>query len=159
MKEDEDVASTMGINLSTTKLVAFAIGAAFASAAGVLYATRQVNIFPDNFALKQSIDILSLVIIGGLGSIEGVVLGAVAFAGLPEILREAENYRIVAFGALLVAMMILRPQGLLPPLEDEEDIETSDRQQDAWLQIFEADEAGDQGSLEDSAETSATGTD
>ena len=75
MKEDEDVASTMGINLSTTKLVAFAIGAAFASAAGVLYATRQVNIFPDNFALKQSIDILSLVIIGGLGSIEGVVSG------------------------------------------------------------------------------------
>jgi branched-chain amino acid transport system permease protein len=163
MKEDEDVASTMGINLSTTKLVAFAIGAAFASAAGVLYATRQVNIFPDNFALKQSIDILSLVIIGGLGSIEGVILGAVAFAGLPEILREAENYRIVAFGALLVAMMILRPQGLLPPLDDDEDIETSDRQQDAWLQIFEAEEAnqgsGDPRSLEDSAETSATGTD
>ncbi|MCO5199736.1 MAG: hypothetical protein M9941_18520 [Anaerolineae bacterium] len=154
MKEDEDVAATMGINLSTTKLVAFAIGAAFAAVAGVLYATRQVNIFPDNFALKQSIDILSLVIIGGLGSIEGVVLGAVAFAGLPEILREAENYRIVAFGALLVAMMILRPQGLLPPLEHEEDIDVSDRRQDAWLQIFDAEEDD-----QDSAETGATGTD
>lgn len=149
MKEDEDVAATMGINLSTTKLVAFAIGAAFAAAAGVLYASRQVNIFPDNFALKQSIDILSLVIIGGLGSIEGVILGGIAFAGLPEILREAENYRIVAFGALLVAMMILRPQGLLPPLQAEDDIDVSDRQQDAWLKIYEAEEDPDR----DSAET------
>ena len=93
MKEDEDVAATMGINLSTTKLVAFAIGAAFAAVAGVLYATRQVNIFPDNFALKQSIDILSLVIIGGLGSIEGVVLGAVAFAGFR---RYCVKQRIIA---------------------------------------------------------------
>jgi branched-chain amino acid transport system permease protein len=114
LREDEDVAQAMGINLVAIKLLAFATGAAFAAAAGALYASRQVNIFPDNFTLLVSIDVLSLIIIGGLGSIEGVVLGSIALIGLPEILRSVNEYRIVAFGALLVVMMILRPEGLLP---------------------------------------------
>jgi branched-chain amino acid transport system permease protein len=104
----------MGINLVAIKLLAFATGAAFAAGAGALYASRQVNIFPDNFTLLVSIDVLSLIIIGGIGSIEGVVLGSIALIGLPEILRTVNEYRIVAFGALLVLMMILRPEGLLP---------------------------------------------
>lgn len=114
LREDEDVAQAMGINLIAIKLLAFATGAAFAAGAGALYASRQVNIFPDNFTLLVSIDVLSLIIIGGMGSVEGVVLGSIALIGLPEILRSVNEYRIVAFGALLIIMMILRPEGLLP---------------------------------------------
>lgn len=133
LREDEDVAQAMGINLVAIKLLAFASGAAFASAAGALYAARQVNIFPDNFTLLVSIDVLSLIIIGGMGSLEGVVLGSIALVGLPEILRSVNEYRIVAFGALLVIMMILRPEGLLPSarrmrelrVEPEEGVEST----------------------------------
>jgi branched-chain amino acid transport system permease protein len=114
LREDEDVAKAMGINLVAIKLLAFASGAGFAAVAGALYAARQVNIFPDNFTLLVSIDVLSLIIIGGMGSIEGVILGSIALIGLPEILRSVNEYRIVAYGALLVVMMILRPEGLLP---------------------------------------------
>jgi branched-chain amino acid transport system permease protein len=133
LREDEDVAQAMGINLVAIKLLAFASGAAFAAAAGALYAARQVNIFPDNFTLLVSIDVLSLIIIGGMGSLEGVVLGSIALVGLPEILRSVNEYRIVAFGALLVIMMILRPEGLLPSarrmrelrVEQEEEVESA----------------------------------
>jgi branched-chain amino acid transport system permease protein len=114
MREDEDVAQATGINLVRTKLLAFAIGALFAGLAGQLYAARQMNIFPDNFSLFVSIDTLSLVIVGGMGSIPGVVLGALALKGLPEVLRGIDEYRIVTFAALLVVMMIVRPEGILP---------------------------------------------
>lgn len=114
MREDEDVAQATGINLVHTKLLAFAIGALFAGLAGQLYAARQMNIFPDNFTLFVSIDTLSLVIVGGMGSIPGVVLGALALKGLPEVLRGIDEYRIVTFAALLVIMMIVRPEGILP---------------------------------------------
>lgn len=114
LREDEDVAEAMGINLVAIKLLAFGSGAAFAALAGAVYATRQVNIFPDNFALDVSINVLSLIIIGGIGSIEGVILGSIALIGLPEILRSVSEYRIIAFGALLVVMMIIRPEGFLP---------------------------------------------
>jgi branched-chain amino acid transport system permease protein len=81
MREDEDVAQATGIHLVYTKLMAFAIGALFAGLAGQLYAARQTNIFPENFSLFVSIDALSLVIVGGMGSIPGVVLGALALKG------------------------------------------------------------------------------
>ncbi|MCS7056493.1 MAG: hypothetical protein NZM18_10040 [Thermoflexales bacterium] len=114
IREDEDAAQAMGIDLARTKLMAFAIGATFAGVAGQLYAARQVNIFPDNFSLFVSIDALALIIVGGMGSIPGVVLGAIALKGLPEVLRGVDEYRIVLFAALLVVMMIARPEGLLP---------------------------------------------
>jgi len=114
LREDEDVAEAMGINLISIKLLAFGSGAAFAALGGAIYAARQVNIFPDNFALDVSINVLSLIIIGGIGSLEGVVLGSIALIGLPEILRSVSEYRIIAFGALLVVMMIIRPEGFLP---------------------------------------------
>ncbi|HAJ36473.1 MAG TPA: ABC transporter ATP-binding protein [Chloroflexi bacterium] len=114
MREDEDVAQATGVNLVQTKLLAFAIGALFAGLAGQLYAARQTNIFPDNFTLFVSVDTLSLVIVGGMGSIPGVVLGALALKGLPEVLRGIDEYRIVTFAALLVVMMIVRPEGILP---------------------------------------------
>ncbi len=114
MRSDEDIAQSMGINLVQTKLTAFAIGAAFAGIGGALFAARQRNIFPNDFQLNVSIEVLSLVIIGGMGSIPGVIVGAVALIGIPEVLRELETYRILAFGALLVVMVIIRPAGLLP---------------------------------------------
>jgi branched-chain amino acid transport system permease protein len=114
MRSDEDIAQSMGVNLIQTKLTAFAIGAAFAGIGGVLFAARQRNIFPGDFKLDVSIEVLSLVIIGGMGSIPGVIMGAVVLIGIPEVLRELSTYRIMAFGALLVTMVIIRPKGLLP---------------------------------------------
>ncbi len=114
MREDETVARAMGINMLTTKLLAFAIGAAFAGLGGVLFAARNQFTGPEDHNLMVSINVLALVIVGGMGSIPGVIAGAFALKGLPEILRELENYRVLAFGALLVAMMIIRPAGLIP---------------------------------------------
>jgi ABC-type branched-subunit amino acid transport system permease subunit len=114
MRSDEDIAQSMGINLVQSKLTAFAIGAAFAGIGGVLFAARQRNIYPKDFDLNVSIEVLSLVIIGGMGSIPGVIMGAIALIGVPEVLRELATYRILAFGALLITMVIVRPQGLLP---------------------------------------------
>ncbi len=114
IREDEEAAQAMGVPLVRAKLLAFAIGATFAGLAGQLYAARQVNIFPDNFTLFVSIDALALIIVGGMGSIPGVVFGALALKGLPEVLRGVDEYRIVAFAALLVIMMIARPEGILP---------------------------------------------
>ncbi|MEX1248529.1 MAG: hypothetical protein WEA61_08600 [Anaerolineales bacterium] len=128
MREDETVAQAMGINLISTKLLAFAFGAMFASLSGVLYAARQVNVYPDNFALDVSINVLALIIIGGIGSIEGVVIGAIALIGLPEILRSVNEYRVVAFGALLVAMMALRPEGLLPSLRRKRELHAGEQE-------------------------------
>ncbi len=121
LSSDEDIAQAMGINVTNTKVLAFAIGAAFAGVAGVIFASRQGSIFPENFTLDQSINVLSLIIIGGMGSIPGVIVGALVLVGIPESLRVFQNYRILAFGALLITMMIVRPRGLLPqppqPLE------------------------------------------
>ncbi len=114
MKSDEDIAQSMGINLVQSKLMAFAIGASFAGLGGVLFAARQRNIFPQDFNLEVSIEVLSLVIIGGMGSIPGVIMGAIALIGIPEVLRELATYRILAFGALLITMVIIRPEGILP---------------------------------------------
>ena len=114
MQEDEDVAEATGVHLVRTKLLAFAIGATFAGMAGQLFAARQINIFPENFSLFVSIDALALIIVGGIGSPAGIVLGALALKGLPEVLRGVDEYRIVTFAALLIIMMIVRPAGILP---------------------------------------------
>ncbi len=114
MRSDEDIAQSMGIHLVQSKLTAFAIGAAFAGIGGVLFAARQRNIFPNDFQLDVSIEVLSLVIIGGMGSIPGVIMGAVVLIGVPEVLRDLSTYRILVFGALLIVMVIVRPEGLLP---------------------------------------------
>jgi branched-chain amino acid transport system permease protein len=115
MRADEDVAEAMGINLTRAKLLAFAIGAAFAGMGGAVAGTRLYGTYPDSFTLLVSVNVLSLIIIGGLGSIPGVVVGSLMLIGLPEILRELEDYRLLAFGVLLVVAMLLKPEGLLPP--------------------------------------------
>jgi branched-chain amino acid transport system permease protein len=115
MRADEDVAQAMGINLTRTKLAAFAIGAAFAGLSGAIAGTRLYGAYPDSYTVNVSINVLSLIIIGGLGSIPGVIVGALVLVGLPEALRELSDYRLLAFGALLVVAMLVKPQGLIPP--------------------------------------------
>lgn len=114
MREDETVAQAMGINTWQYKLMAFAIGAAFAGLGGVLFASRNQFTGPEDHNLLVSINVLSLVIVGGMGSIPGVIVGALTLKGLPEILRQIDAYRMLAFGGLLVAMMVLRPEGIWP---------------------------------------------
>jgi ABC-type branched-subunit amino acid transport system permease subunit len=114
MREDETVAQAMGINTLRFKLLAFGIGAAFAGLGGAIFASRNQFTGPEDFNLMVSINVLCVVIVGGMGSIPGVIAGAFALKGLPEVLRELENYRVMFFGALLVVMMVLRPEGLLP---------------------------------------------
>jgi branched-chain amino acid transport system permease protein len=114
MREDQDAAALMGINILKYKLLAFAIGASFAGIGGAIFAARQGSIFPENFSLMVSINVLCLIIIGGMGSIPGVILGAFVLIGLPEMLREVQQYRMLVFGGLLVAMMIFRPTGFIP---------------------------------------------
>lgn len=114
MREDETVAQSMGVNVYRAKLLAFATGAAFAGLGGVLFASRNQYTGPEDHSLMVSINVLCLVIVGGMGSVPGVVVGALALKGLPEILRQIDDYRILAFGALLVAMMAWRPEGLWP---------------------------------------------
>jgi len=114
LKSDEDIAQAMGINLVNVKLLAFSIGAALAGLAGMLFASRQNAIFPEDFGLEVSINVLALVIIGGMGSIPGVIIGAIALIGLPELLRPVADYRIMAFGLLLIITTVVLPKGLLP---------------------------------------------
>lgn len=114
MREDEDVAEAMGIHLVSTKLLAFGIGAGFSGLSGAIFAARLSSIFPHSFNLLISINVLSLIIVGGMGSLPGVVLGALVLVGLPELLREFAEYRLLLYGVLLIAMMIARPEGLLP---------------------------------------------
>jgi len=114
MREDEDVAEAMGINLVSTKLLAFAIGAGFSGLSGAIFASKLTSIFPHSFDLLKSIYVLCLIIVGGIGSLPGVVIGAVVLIGLPELLREFAEYRMLMYGALLVVMMLRKPEGLSP---------------------------------------------
>ncbi len=114
MREDETVAQAMGINTLYYKLMAFATGAAFAGLGGALFAARNQYTGPADHTLMVSINVLSLLIVGGMGSIPGVIIGAFVLKGLPEILRELELYRLLVFGGLLVYMMIIRPEGIWP---------------------------------------------
>jgi branched-chain amino acid transport system permease protein len=108
------VAEAMGIDLVRTKLMAFATGAAFAGLSGAIFASKLASIYPHSFHLLISINVLCLIIVGGIGNIPGVIVGALFLVGLPEILREFAEYRLLMYGAALVMMMLLRPEGLLP---------------------------------------------
>jgi branched-chain amino acid transport system ATP-binding protein/branched-chain amino acid transport system permease protein len=114
IREDEDAAQTMGINKTTTKLLAFAMGASTAGFSGVIFSGLQGFVSPESFILLESITILAMVVLGGMGSIPGVVLGALLLVVVPEILREYAQYRLTIFGLGLTLMMLVRPQGLWP---------------------------------------------
>ncbi len=114
IREDEDVAQAMGINLTSTKLMAFATGAAFGGLSGAIFASKLSTVYPHSFTLITSINVLALIIVGGMGSIPGVIVGALLLAGLPELLREFSEFRLLIFGILLIAMMLNKPEGFIP---------------------------------------------
>jgi len=114
IREDEDVAAAMGIDTTRTKVIAFTLSAAAGGLAGAIFATKVGTVFPNSFTVIVSINVLSLIIVGGMGSIPGIVVGAAALVGLPEILREFSEFRFLIYGALLVTMMLTRPEGLWP---------------------------------------------
>jgi branched-chain amino acid transport system permease protein len=117
VREDEDVAQAMGINLVATKLMAFATGAGFSALSGAIFATKIGSVYPHSFNVIVSINIICLIIVGGMGSIPGVIVGSFALVGLPELLREFADYRLLVYGAALVAMMLLKPEGLWPDVK------------------------------------------
>src|SRR5262249_54051945 len=128
--EDELAAQAMGVNTTLAKLTAFAIGASFAGAGGCLLASWQRSVFPDNFLFTESVNILAMVILGGMGSLPGVILGATLIVVLPEVFREFALYRLFAFGLLLMVLMIFRPSGLLAfdrAREEEPEAATKDQ--------------------------------
>ncbi|WP_018085917.1 branched-chain amino acid ABC transporter permease [Desulfurispora thermophila] len=113
IREDEIAAAAMGINTTIYKVQAFAIGAFFAGLAGGLYAHLLQYLNPNDFGFARSFEILNFVVLGGLGSIPGTILGTVVLTLAPEFLRFIAEYRMMIYGLLLVVMMIFRPNGLL----------------------------------------------
>jgi branched-chain amino acid transport system permease protein len=113
MREDEIACRSLGINITTTKLTAFAIGAMFGGIAGSFFATRQGFISPESFTFQESALVLAVVVLGGLGSQIGVVIAAVVLIGSSEFFRELAEYRMLIFGASMVAIMVWRPRGLI----------------------------------------------
>ena len=118
MREDESVAEAMGVSVVGYKLLAFAMGAGVGSLGGVFFAAKLGSIFPNSFTLLVSINVL----LGGIGSIPGVVVGAFVLVGLPEFLREFGEFRLLIYGAILVGIMILRPEGLIPNKRREREL-------------------------------------
>jgi branched-chain amino acid transport system permease protein len=112
LREDETAAISLGLNPAVIKLSAFAVGAFIAGIAGSLFATRQGFISPESFTFIETAIILAIVVLGGMGSQAGIVFAAILLVGLPEWFRELEDYRMVAFGAAMVLIMLWRPRGL-----------------------------------------------
>ena len=113
LREDELACRSLGINPTNTKLTAFAIGAMFGGVGGTLLAARQGFISPESFTFIESAIILSIVVLGGMGSQIGVVVGAILLIGIPEWFRELQEFRMLAFGGAMVLIMLWRPRGLL----------------------------------------------
>lgn len=111
--EDEDAAETLGVNLTTTKLLAFSIGGFIAGLGGGFYAHYALHIDSDNFGILRSVEILIYPLIGGISSLWGGVLGALLLTSLTEALRVASNFRMEIYGGIIVLAMIFRPQGFL----------------------------------------------
>jgi branched-chain amino acid transport system permease protein len=130
IREDEIAANAMGINTRNIKLLAFAMGASFGGVSGALFASFQGFVSPESFVLMESIMVLCMVVLGGMGHIPGVILGAIIVSITPEILRDVinplqhalvgrkvvdpENLRMLIFGLAMIVIMLLRPEGLWP---------------------------------------------
>lgn len=135
MREDEQVAEAMGISIIGYKLLAFATGAALGGISGIFFAIKLGSVFASSFNIQVSINVLALIILGGIGSIPGVIAGAFVLVGLPELLREFAEFRLLIYGAILVALMLLKPEGLLPSrrrqrelhVEQEEEVQYEKR--------------------------------
>ncbi len=114
IREDEDAAAAMGINVVSTRLSAFIIGSCFGALAGSFFAVKMTAISPDSFMFIHSVMILLAVVLGGMGKIPGVVLGAIIVTLFPEVSRDIGQYRLIIFAVILLVLMIYRPQGIWP---------------------------------------------
>lgn len=121
IREDEDAAEAMGIHTHRVKLAAYIAGAVWGGLAGVLFAAQLSAISPASFTFLQSALVLMAVVLGGMGSTPGVVLGAIFISLTPELLRDAADYRFFAFGVLLIVVMVFRPRGMWPARSREPD--------------------------------------
>lgn len=128
MREDEDIAEGMGVSVIKYKLLAFATGAAVGSLGGAFFAAKLSVSNPGSFTLLVSINVLAVVVLGGIGSIPGVVVGSLVLVGLPELLREFGEFRLHIYGAILVAIMILKPEGLIPDKRRALELHSGDHQ-------------------------------
>jgi branched-chain amino acid transport system permease protein len=140
MREDEQVAEAMGISTVKYKLLAFAMGAAIGCLSGALFSVQIGSLEPLGFNIVVSITALAVIILGGMGSIPGVIVGALVLIGIPNLLDEFEAYRLLIYGAVLVGIMILRPQGLIPNVRRSRELKEEEVDQDAWSK--RAEEAG-----------------
>jgi branched-chain amino acid transport system permease protein len=138
MREDELAAEAMGVSTIKYKLLAFAMGAAVGCLSGALFAVQIGSIAPASFTIIVSITVLAVVILGGMGSIPGVVVGTLLLIGLPGLLDEFEEYRLLVYGAALIVVMILRPQGLVPNVRRMRELQEDEAAQDQWLKKEEA---------------------
>ena len=114
IREDETAAELMGVNTFIYKLLAYAMGAVFAGMAGAFFAARMRFVSPESFTFLESAMVLCMVVLGGMGSIPGIILGVIALIALPEVFREFDSYRMLIFGACMVIMMLFKPAGLIP---------------------------------------------
>jgi len=139
IREDEDVAEAMGVNTTNTKLMAFVVGAVLASFSGAIFSAKVGSIFPTSFLMLVSIIILVVVIVGGMGNIAGVIVGALVLIGVlggpkqPGLLQEFSQFKLLIYGALLVWMMLKRPEGLVPNVRRTRELHQEEFLQDAWL--------------------------
>jgi branched-chain amino acid transport system permease protein len=133
MREDELAAEAMGISTVRYKLLAFAMGAAIGCLSGTLFAVQIGSLTPDSFTILVSITALAVVVLGGMGSIRGVIVGTMLLIGLPGLLDEFEEYRLLVYGAALITVMILRPQGLIPNVRRMRELQEEEVAQDQWL--------------------------
>jgi len=114
VREDQDAARGIGINTTNAKLAAFATSATIGSIAGVIFAASQRFVSPESFSLQESVLIVLMIVIGGIGNILGIVAGAAILILLPEVLREFAEWRILFLGILMVVLIIIRPAGIVP---------------------------------------------
>jgi branched-chain amino acid transport system permease protein len=144
MREDEVAASSVGVNIMTHKLYAFALGALWGGLAGVIFANFQGFVSPESFTFMESVFIVTMVVLGGMGSIPGVIVGAALIAGIPELIRGVaqspllstyisgetasaiSGYRYLVFGLLMVIMMAVRPQGIIPSTRRAQELHPED---------------------------------
>jgi branched-chain amino acid transport system permease protein len=139
IREDESVAEAMGINTVNVKLMAFVVGAVLASFSGAIFSAKVGSIFPTSFEILVSIIILVIVIVGGMGNILGVIAGSVVLVGIlggpkqPGLLQEFSEYKLLIYGALLIWMMLQRPEGLIPNARRSRELHQDEFLQDAWL--------------------------
>ena len=148
IREDESVAEAMGVDTVSAKLMAFVTGAVLGSFSGAILSAKVGSVFPHSFAIIVSIVILVVVIFGGMGNIPGVIAGAVVLIGVlggpnqPGLLAEFSEFKLLIYGALLIWMMLARPEGLIPSVRRTRELRQQEMAQDAWLKGEVDDDGG-----------------